>query len=315
MSRRPLPHDHSVRVERARKSLNGVSLGDAFGERFFEAPGQLFAAFEARQLPRPPWRYTDDTVMALSIFEVLEVHGTIEQEVLVRGFAAKYMADPSRGYGPGAHRLLRRLANGADWQSASTAAFGGIGSYGNGGAMRAAPIGAYFADDVERVVVEARRSAEVTHAHPEGIAGAVAVAVAAACAAMQGMTAQRLVDAVLQNAPDGETRRGILASREVSFDTPPITAAGILGSGALVSSQDTVPFVIWCVARHFDHGFEEAIWNTLSGLGDLDTTCAMVGGILSLRSEGQALPTAWMEAREPLSELAYLGISAPAAHE
>lgn len=51
---------------------------------------------------------------------------------------------------------------------------------GNGGAMRAAPVGAYFADDLDKVLCHARASAEVTHGHIEGIAGAMAVAVAAA---------------------------------------------------------------------------------------------------------------------------------------
>jgi ADP-ribosylglycohydrolase len=301
---RNLPHDHAARVERAERSLNGLSLGDAFGQCFFRLSTGLLAAMERRELPESPWTCTDDTVMALSIFEMLEAYGTIDQDVLARAFATKYAADPNRGYGAGAHRLLHGLARGADWRSEARAAFAGSGSYGNGGAMRVAPLGAYFAGDLERVVVEARRSAEVTHAHPEGIAGAVAVAVAAACAATEGMNAQRLVDAVLQHTPDGETRRGIVASRTVRFDTPPFAAADRLGSGALVSAQDTVPFVIWCSARHLDHDFEEAMWNTVAGLGDLDTTCAMVGGILSARNAGHAMPAVWLQAREPLSEIA-----------
>ena len=58
--------------------------------------------------------------------------------------------------------------------------FGGEGSFGNGAAMRVAPLGAYFADELDAVVEQASFSAEVTHSHPEGIAGAIAVAVAAA---------------------------------------------------------------------------------------------------------------------------------------
>ena len=68
---------------------------------------------------------------------------------------------------------------GTDWRDAARRPFRGAGSMGNGAAMRVAPLGAWFADDVARAVDEARRSAEVTHMHPEGIAGAVAVAVAA----------------------------------------------------------------------------------------------------------------------------------------
>ncbi len=51
---------------------------------------------------------------------------------------------------------------------------------GNGAAMRVAPIGAYFADDLDKVLYYAQASAEVTHAHIEGIVGAMAVAVASA---------------------------------------------------------------------------------------------------------------------------------------
>lgn len=55
-----------------------------------------------------------------------------------------------------------------------------MGSMGNGAAMRVAPIGAYFADDLDKVLSHARASAEVTHGHREGIAGAMATAVASA---------------------------------------------------------------------------------------------------------------------------------------
>nr|HEX4313649.1 ADP-ribosylglycohydrolase family protein [Kofleriaceae bacterium] len=66
------------------------------------------------------------------------------------------------------------------WRREAQGLFGGRGSYGNGAAMRASPIGAYFRDDLERVRDEAVRSAEPTHAHADGVAGAVAVAVAVA---------------------------------------------------------------------------------------------------------------------------------------
>jgi ADP-ribosylglycohydrolase len=123
------------------------------------------------------------------------------------------------------------------------------------------------------------------------------------------MTSRHLVDSVLQHTPKGQTRAGIVASRGIQFDAPMLTAAERLGSGALVSSQDTVPFVIWSAARHFESSFEDAMWNTLAGLGDFDTTCAMVGGILSSRHDGPTLPTAWLESRESLATLAGLGIT------
>src|SRR5688572_27574181 len=103
-----LPADHDVRIERARLALDGLSVGDSFGQRFF-APGVVERLIQQRELPYPPWRYTDDTEMALAVFEVLRQYGQIEQDALAATFARRYAADPSRGYGSGAHAILHRL--------------------------------------------------------------------------------------------------------------------------------------------------------------------------------------------------------------
>ena len=71
--------------------------------------------------------------------------------------------------------------------------------------MRAAPVGAYFADDVEKIITESRKSAEVTHAHPEGQAGAIAVALASGWMVRNShsITDQRIGDCV-NNQADGD---------------------------------------------------------------------------------------------------------------
>jgi ADP-ribosylglycohydrolase len=56
------------------------------------------------------------------------------------------------------HGLLPKLASGANFQVEAPALFGGQGSFGNGAAMRVAPLGAYFADDLAQVVAQARLS-------------------------------------------------------------------------------------------------------------------------------------------------------------
>ena len=94
----------SLALERALVSLLGLSVGDAFGERFFMPHGALHTAIDERTVPASPWRYTDDTQMALSLVEVLREHGTIDQDALAKSFVQRF--DPMRGYGPGAQRLL-----------------------------------------------------------------------------------------------------------------------------------------------------------------------------------------------------------------
>lgn len=296
------PADPAARLERALLSLDGLSVGDAFGERFFLPLGTAVSMIEQRAPPGAPWSYTDDTEMALGIVQVLEEHGRIDQERLAEVFGSRYRDNPYRGYGGAAHEILQAIHLGEPWRRVSSQVFGGTGSMGNGGAMRVAPLGAYFADDLARLVSEARASAEVTHFHPEGQAGAIAIAVAAAWAWRERerpVPARQLFDVVLDHTPPGATRRGLERARALPLESSPCVAAKELGSGARVISEDTVPFSVWCAARHLD-SYEEALWSTVSGLGDRDTTCAIVGGIVALRTGRGAIPAAWIEARERL---------------
>jgi ADP-ribosylglycohydrolase len=243
--------------------------------------------------------------MALGIVEVLDRLGTIEQDTLARVFARRYGAEPHRGYGGAAHEILGNILSEIPWQFTAKNVFGGTGSMGNGGAMRVAPLGAYFADDLDEVVLQARASAEVTHAHPDGQAGAIAVAIAAAVAWRMGAGAEpRSGEAMLQTAlrftPHGETREGLAKALAIPLGDDPLTAASALGSGFRVLSWDTVPFALWCAARHLDN-YEEALWTTVSGLGDRDTTCAMAGGVVALSAGRASIPAEWLAAREPLA--------------
>ena len=273
-------------------SLEGLSVGDAFGELFF------FRSPDLRQLPEGPWRWTDDTHMALSIVQVIKKHGRIDQDELAKAFAERFMQEPWRGYAGGAKKLLTRIASGEDWRPASRALFGG-GSYGNGAAMRAAPIGGFFSGDPLRAAEEARLSAVITHAHPEGQAGAMAVAAGAAIASGQERHSPReFLLKILPFVPVSLTRERI----EEAMDIPGKDLAAAvrrLGTGSYVSAQDTVPFCLWSAAYHPDD-FAEALWWTVSGLGDRDTTCAIVGGIVALSS--RRIPPEWVRRREPLPQ-------------
>jgi ADP-ribosylglycohydrolase len=299
-----MPEDHTVRMQRALLSLDGLSIGDGFGETFFTSSSIIEQRIENREPPPPPWIVTDDTMMALSIVRCLKRHGHIEQDILARMFAQEYARDPQRGYGGMAHRILHSIGEGTSWKAAARRAFGGEGSCGNGGAMRSAPIGAYFADDYDRVVFEAKLSAEVTHAHPDGQTGAVAVALAAAWMVREAnagaATEYALIPFVLEHLPHTETYYCLKKALDIPLGLSPQTAASALGNGTQVIASDTVPFCLWCAARHVGD-YTAALWTTATGLGDRDTTCAIVGGIVSLSAGCGAIPIQWLNAREPIS--------------
>lgn len=284
--------DDTASVARALRSLRGLAVGDAFGEKFMLHAGALLGA---GRLPPPPWRWTDDTHMALSIVDELSSGGVIDQDRLAGRFASRHAREPWRGYAGGAARLLRALAGGADWKVESPALFGG-GSWGNGAAMRAAPIGAYFSGNPGRAAEEAERSAAVTHAHVEGRAGAVAVATAAALIEESGPSpGAALIERVAGFLPVSRTRDGL--AEAAGIPAGDIEAAvDRLGTGDRVSAMDTVPFCLW-VAAYNSPSYERALVTTAGGLGDCDTTCAIVGGIVAVI---HPVPEEWIARTEPL---------------
>lgn len=277
-----------------RDSLSGLSVGDAFGQRFF-SPEVAERSLATRTPPPGPWHWTDDTSMALSIVDVLETSGWVDQDELARSFGDRF--DPRRGYGAAMHRLLPRYAAGAVWKEEAPRLFDGQGSYGNGAAMRVAPLGAFFAPDLERTAIEAQRSAAVTHAHPEGLAGAIAIAIAAAVA-VSGDPAT-LVDAVIDHTPPSEVRDRLEHIHHIAAQARLPEVVAVLGNGSRITAQDTVGFTVWAAARHLDD-YEAALWLTAGAAGDLDTTCAIVGGIVAARVGWHGIPDEWLRRREPL---------------
>jgi ADP-ribosylglycohydrolase len=290
-------------MTRAVHSLHGLSCGDAFGERFFLHPEVARSLIAQRAVPSPPWRYTDDTAMAVAISEILEEHGEIRQELLAESFGRAFLADPHRGYGAAMHTLLPELVSAPSaWKTIAPSLFRGRGSFGNGAAMRIAPLGAYFADDLAKLTEQAELSAVVTHSHPEGVAGAIAVALAAALAwrhESSPNTPRDFLQEVCERTPESEVRRGLIKALALPTGTTVEAAVAALGNGSNVSAQDTVPFSLWAAAFNLDD-YEAALWTTVSGLGDRDTTCAIVGGIVAMSAGVETIPVLWIQSREPI---------------
>ena len=276
-------YHHLVR-EHAYAGLLGTAVGDALGDGLYLRDNAIH-----RRYPPAPWRWTDDTEMACSVFRVLDTHGHLDPDALAASFVAHH--DVDRGYGTGIDVMMRDVARGANLRDLATRAFNGTGSWGNGAAMRVAPLGAWYAGDPARAAAEAAVSAAVTHTHPEGIAGAVAIAVAAS-APPEHMFAE-----VLRHVPPGDVRTGV--EKAATLAATPADAAAELGTGRRVSAPDTVPLALWVVARH-PHDYEEAVWEVAALAEDVDTLCAIVGGVIAARVGVDGIPAAWRQSVEPL---------------
>ena len=287
---------------RACDCLLGLSIGDALGARWEGSGFDPTRLAADRAADAAPERWTDDTQMALSVVAVLIADGRIDQDRLAEGFASRY--EPWRGYGRGMHALLPALRDGGDWRWLSERLFPG-GSYGNGSAMRVAPLGAYFRDaPAGQVVAEAERTAEITHAHPEARAGAAATARGAWVAA-RSRDRQPPEPAEWWNAllapldPSLLVTRGLRAAESLSPDASLSEAVARLGNGSHVTCADTVPLALWIARRHLDD-FESAVRHAVGAGGDTDTLAAIVGGIVAARVGVGKIPQRWRDAVEPL---------------
>ena len=293
------------------RSLLGLSVCDATGENVMHLAGAYGDNLKAGNVAgmRAPMEFlpwSDDTAMSIGVYRVLSKYKTVNQLALAKEFANNAHKDPQRGYGKGTARLLYAyLYDAENWEEQSKNWWGpNTGSKGNGSAMRDSIIGAYFGsgegrgNNYARIVEEATLSAQVTHYHPEAIAGSIAVAIAAAVATY-GPTVEYW-DRILQYTPPGVVRDAIHVVAKDTSLTDNWKVVGAVGNGSKVTALDTVPFALWIANKtlhHFEWELDRACAEAIECGGDTDTVCAMVGGILG----NTVPPTSEMIARtEPL---------------
>ncbi len=267
-------------------SLLGLALGDALG-----------APLEGRLLERGLWRligktrdgrsrWTDDTQMALDLAESLIAHGAIDQDDIAQRFARSYHW--SRGYGPGAARILRRIREGADWRTANTRVFR-EGSFGNGGAMRAPVVGLFCANNLDCLTTHTRASAVITHAHPLAQDAAVLVALTTALA-LRGHTRTEILEA-LQEQTELRPLRDRLATAKswiVGRSASPQDVVTRLGNG--IAAAESCVTAIYVALRFIEDSFVNMLDFVAACRGDVDTIGAMAGAIWGARNGDSRLP-------------------------
>lgn len=230
----------------------GAIIGDIAGSTYERSNFR----FESCALFAAGSQFTDDTVLTLATADCLVFGGTYAEAY--RRFGRNY---PHAGYGGNFNKWIR--SNDPEPYN----------SYGNGSAMRVSPI-AWVTDDLDWALEEARRSAEVTHNHPQGIAGAQAV-VASVLLARTGHSKEFI-------------RAEIARRFGYNLDRP---LASIRPSYVFdVSCQGSVPEAI--IAFLESVNFEDAIRKAISLGGDSDTIASISGAIA--QAFYQRIP-GWME--------------------
>lgn len=187
--------------------------------------------------------FTDDTVLTIATMDCLLK--AEDYSTMYRNYARQF---PGRGYGCGFINWLLKTKPMP------------YNSYGNGSAMRVSPI-AWYCHTLEDVLREAKKSAECTHNHPEGIKGAQAIA-ASAFLARNGCSKDIIKSYVSQNFGYDLNRNITDIRLNYTFDS---------------SCQHTVPEAIIAFIESRD--FEDSIRLAISLGGDSDTIASMTGAI------------------------------------
>ena len=277
--------------ERFVGSMLGLALADAMGAGHEGAPPGLRTEFNRDG--RGELRWTDDTQMAMGLAASLASCNGLDADQLAGTWARNFA--PLRGYGPGAMKLLAMIRDGADWRRANRAVFPD-GSYGNGAAMRAAPLGLYFHRDERALLGAAENASAITHAHPLGIDGALVIARATALALDDDLEPSRFLGVLWDFVATDEFRVRLDVAREWLGEEPgPLEVAERLGNSVL--AHESVVTAVHLFLR-FDGDFMAMIDFVISLGGDTDTIGAMAGGIFGARNGVQALPADLLERLE-----------------
>jgi len=286
-------YSHVKILEHFTGALLGAFVGDALGMPF---EGSRPFAFDGRMCAGrfPAGCYTDDTEMTIGLAEALvDGKGTFAPQHAAARFLDNF--HPERGYGGRIYGLMSRLANGARWDTVAS------DSWGNGAAMRVAPVGAFFFDRPRECSKAARQQASITHTHPLGVAGAVAQAAGVALAAQAGISGKKIVPADFADTVASAVQE---ISSEMAGELRMVknlkhgcSAREILQYFPCdVSAIGAVPAAM--AAFLMTSAFKDALILAVSCGRDTDTVGAMTGALAGACYGATAIPVEWTDVLE-----------------
>ena len=284
-------------IDRFQGSALGGFVGDAMGREVEGWPWELIRARHGILKQMGEGIYTDDTEMMIGIMESLKEDPAFDPALTARRFLENF--HPFRGYGGRIYGIMDRLRQGTPWDQVGT------DSWGNGGAMRIAPIGFFFYDDPKQLQEAALACTHITHRHPQGVAGALAQAMAVGMAMQRGINGE----AIDQIAFLEEIVQGVeVIDKDVARELGLIAEIGQEGGLEAkieriaatfprdVSAKGAVPAAI--ASFVINDNFPDTVLTGVNCGGDTDTIGAMAGALAGAYYGLSSIPSTWLEPLE-----------------
>ncbi|XP_023240376.1 poly(ADP-ribose) glycohydrolase ARH3-like [Centruroides sculpturatus] len=290
----------SVSLGKFRGCLAGALLGDCLGAPF-EGMQRVstskltdeFRKWSEKEPGRKPLPYTDDTACTWALARSLLDSEGFQAVDAARKFTEEYFRDPNRGYGSNVVKVFGKLKD-DDYRDVFGPAreqFEGRGSYGNGAAMRTAPLALWLHRRPRTLAEKAEECARLTHAHPVGCGGAVLQSLALSRAALfleRPDPARWVADLLCPVDSTGALDAKLKMVEELSGRAnPPSTEEVVSRLGHGLSAAESVPTALYCFLRGFrplkewptDNGAERTLFYAVSLGGDTDTIASMAGAL------------------------------------
>ncbi|XP_065207065.1 ADP-ribosylhydrolase ARH3-like isoform X2 [Planococcus citri] len=294
--------------------LTGALLGDCFGGPFEGdlpqniSKAQLQSFFDKLEGPAyktPLYKYSDDTAMTKSVAESLIEKNGFDPHDMAKKFITEYYKDPRRNYGANVVDVFHKLnLNLEDVWKPAKEQFGGTGSYGNGGAMRIAPVPLFAFKDYSSMLEIAENATRLTHTHRLGINGALLQAIAIHSSLNNDpdkpLDIAQFMKDLLDKITDLENKSDKVVPDSASYFVQLTKVRKLLelGENAItdvvveelgndVSAIYSVPTAIYCFLRaqqpipniETDNPFRRTLQYAISLGGDTDTIASMAGAI------------------------------------
>ncbi len=275
-------------------SLIGLAIGDSLGASWE-------GCFTPGHVQDISPKYTDDTAMMIGVAESLIACRGLNAQDMVERFIENYEREPWRGYGSGPPRIFKSIKRGANWEEELDKKFFPGGSFGNGAAMRVAPIGLLYSQSPVELREAAYASSRITHSHPWAMEGAALEAYAVALALKES---EHFLDELLEFTT-AEIYKRKLEECRVLLTKKEFKEEIIRKLGNGIEAFNSVPTAIYSFLTHTN--FESALVYAVSLGGDTDTIGAMCGAIAGARYGLEGIPRRWLlklENREYIKKLA-----------
>ena len=288
-------------------ALIGTAVGDSLGAPFEGRRRVKLEEIEAIADRQQVLTYTDDTHMMIGVAESLIRSRGFDGEDMAHTFVNNYELEPSRGYGPGPPRIFRLIRAGAAWDEAAQGLYRS-GSYGNGSAMRVAPISVFYHDNPKMLREVAYKSSQITHAHNLGKEGAAlqayAIALATNLEPLSAFDRSDFLAKLTSFVQEGVYQEKLNRMEALLGQSDKGKVIIELGNG--IEAFNSVPTAIYSFLSQ-PRSFEQAVFSAISLGGDTDTIGAMTGAISGAYLGVESIPTRWknkLENRLYIEELA-----------